>query len=402
MTQASAPAPRPGRAAFLKDVFLCFLGSYGGPEAHYGVFSSILVDKKKYLTEQELTEMIGLYSLVPGPSSTQTITAIGYHVGGPLLALLTFLVWALPAIIALTLIGLFFSQVSAHSGWQPMLRHLPAAAVAFILFAAFSLGRKVLKEKKNVLLYALMLALSLLLVGYSMWVVPALLMLGGLMALLPRLLGGDRLHSEPLAGGFRPDFRLLIAVIALALINEALRAAFHAPLLSLYTSFYRYGYSVIGGGQIVIPLMIQDLIETQSLLSLPDFLSGYAIDQAIPGPLFSFSAFVSARAIAGSPLAPLAGLIGGLSIFLPGILLVFFMFPLWRVLRRNAAVRLFLSGVTLTAAALIAMTAIRQVSALPREAVTYALTALFLALLLSKRVPAPLIVLGAAALGFVF
>jgi len=77
---------------FLKDVFICALGSYGGPEAHYGIFSSILVNKKKYLTEEELTEMIGLFALVPGPASTQTITAIGYYVGGPILALLTFLV----------------------------------------------------------------------------------------------------------------------------------------------------------------------------------------------------------------------------------------------------------------------------------------------------------------------
>ena len=71
---------------FLIDVFMCSLGSYGGPEAHYGVFSSILVKKRKYLTEEELTEMIGLYALVPGPSSSQTITAIGYYVGRPLLA----------------------------------------------------------------------------------------------------------------------------------------------------------------------------------------------------------------------------------------------------------------------------------------------------------------------------
>lgn len=94
-------------STFLKDVFICSLGSYGGPEAHYGVFSSILVKQKKYLTEEELTEMIGLFALVPGPASTQTISAIGYYVGGPILALLTFLVWALPAIVIMSLIGVF-------------------------------------------------------------------------------------------------------------------------------------------------------------------------------------------------------------------------------------------------------------------------------------------------------
>ncbi len=106
-------ARRISRTAFLKDVFLCALGSYGGPEAHYGVFSSILVQKRKYLTEEELTEMIGLYALVPGPSSTQTIPAIGYHAGGPILALLTIRVWALPAIIAMALIGVLFTRIDA-------------------------------------------------------------------------------------------------------------------------------------------------------------------------------------------------------------------------------------------------------------------------------------------------
>jgi len=81
---------RPSWSTFLWDVFTCSLGSFGGPEAHYGVFSSVLVKQKRYLTEEELTELIGLYALVPGPSSTQTITAVGYHLGGPILALLTF------------------------------------------------------------------------------------------------------------------------------------------------------------------------------------------------------------------------------------------------------------------------------------------------------------------------
>lgn len=381
--------------AFLKDVFLCSLGSYGGPEAHYGVFSSILVEKKKYLTEQELTEMIGLYALVPGPSSTQTITAIGYHAGGPVLALLTFLVWALPAIVTMALIGVFFTQIEANEGWKPILRYLPAVAVAFIIYAAISLSRKVLKGAKDWILFLLMLVLGLMLVGYSMWVVPLLLVLGGLSTYMPYR--GDKGQNGV---AFKPKWLILALVISLAFLNEGLRAWIAAPFITLYTSFYRYGYSVIGGGQIVIPLMIQDLIETQSLISLPDFLSGYAIDQAIPGPLFSFAAFVSSRSFAGSGFSFFAGLIGGLSIFLPGTLLVFFMFPLWKSMRANTRVRHFLNGVTVTAAALITMTAVTQSIALPVNAAVYGTVAFSALLLLSKKVPAPLIVVAAAALGF--
>lgn len=382
-------------STFLKDVFICSLGSYGGPEAHYGVFSSILVKQKKYLTEEELTEMIGLFALVPGPASTQTISAIGYYVGGPILALLTFLVWALPAIVIMSLIGVFFTQIDSNDSWKPIITYLPAVAVAFIIYAALTLSKKVLKESKDWVLFTIMLILSLLLVGYSMWVVPILLVLGGLVFLIPHL--NDKNENKVT---YRPKYSILVVVIGLALLNEGLRTWISGPLVTLYTSFYRYGYSVIGGGQIVIPLMIQDLVQSQSLISLRDFLAGYAIDQAIPGPLFSFAAFVSSRSFAGTGFSFLAGLIGGFSIFLPGTLLVFFIFPLWRSMRKITTVKHFLNGVTVTAASLIAMTAITQSFALPVDFSVYGVVIVSALLLLSRKVPAPLIVVIAAVLGF--
>jgi len=380
---------------FLWDVFMCSLGSYGGPEAHYGVFSSILVKKKKYITEEELTEMIGLFALVPGPSSTQTITGIGYYVGGPLLAMLTFLVWALPAIITMGLIGVFFTQIANNDGWKPIITYLPAVAVAFIIYAAITLSKKVLKKSLDYILFVVMLILGLLLVEYSMWVVPLLLVLGGIIVLFPHL----KTKSD-VKVSHQPKWYILGIVILLAVFNEGLRAFVTAPWVTLYTSFYRYGYSVIGGGQIVIPLMIQDLVQTQSLITLNDFLAGYAIDQAIPGPLFSFAAFVSSRSFAGSGFSFFAGLIGGFSIFLPGILLVFFIFPLWKSTRAIPQMKYFLAGVSVTAASLITMTAISQSIELPVNIAVYAVLIISTLLLLSKKVPAPLIVVLAAILGF--
>lgn len=381
---------------FLWDVLMCSLGSYGGPEAHYGVFSSILVHQKHYVSEEEFTELIGLYALVPGPSSTQTITAIGYHVGGPLLALFTFFVWALPAIVTMGLIGVFFYQVDNNATWKPLLTYLPAVAVAFIFYASFNLSKKVLKKRYDWLLYGIMLVLGILWVGYSMWVVPILLVLGGLSVLFQH-----RKEHTKRSVDHRPRWWILSVIIGLALFNEGLREWISAPWVTLYTSFYRYGYSVIGGGQIVIPLMIQDLVQTQSLISLSDFLSGYAIDQAIPGPLFSFAAFVSSRSYAGTGFSMIAGFIGGLSIFLPGILLVFFMFPLWKSMRQLVLMKHFLAGVTITAASLITMTALTQAYQLPLDWKIWFMVFLSLGLLMSKKIPAPLIVLLAMVIGFI-
>lgn len=380
---------------FLWDVFMCSLGSYGGPEAHYGVFSSILVQKRKYLTEEELTEMIGLYALVPGPSSSQTITAIGYYVGGTLLAFLTFLVWAFPAIIIMALVGVFFTQISNNKTWEPILTYLPAAAVAFIIYAALTLGKKILKKRYDWILYLIMLGLGLWLVPYSMWVVPLMLVTGGLISLFPRRKEHEKSNSK-----LKPKWYILGIVVGLALVNELLRINLGGAFIWLYTSFYRYGYSVIGGGQIVIPLMIQDLVNTQGLITLNDFLAGYAIDQAIPGPLFSFAAFMSSRSFAGANYSLFAGIIGGLSIFVPGILLVFFIFPIWKKSREIHLMKYFLKGVTITAAALILMTAITQSIKLPVDYVVYLVVGISTLMLLSKKIPAPLIIVLAALLGF--
>lgn len=387
---------KPSWSTFLWDIFMCSVGSYGGPEAHYGVFSSILVKRRQYLREEDLTEMIGLYALVPGPSSTQTITAIGYHVGGPVLAILTFLVWALPAIVTMTYIGVFFSFINATTAWEPILDYLPAVAIAFILYAAWSLSKKVLKNRSDILLYGGMFFASLLFVQYSVWVVPGLLITGGLLVLLPHWK-----NREKSTVVINPRWMILIVVLAIAVLNEGLAAWVISPWTTLFTSFYRYGYSVIGGGQIVIPLMIQDLVQSQSLVSLHDFLSGYAIDQAIPGPLFSFAAFVSARSFASTNISFIAGLLGGLSIFLPGILLVFFISPLWKNMRQIAVMKFFLKGVTVTAAALIAMTAVTQLYQLPVHWVSYGVILVSSALLISKKVPAPFIVVAAGLLGFI-
>lgn len=380
---------------FLFDVFLCSLGSYGGPEAHYGVFSQILVRKRGYITEEILTEMIGVYALVPGPSSTQTITGIGYYIGGKFLALLTFLVWAMPAIFIMALIGVFFTFIDVNNSWQPIIKYLPAVAVAFIIFAAWTLSKKVLKTKTDLVFYAVMTILALLLVGFSVWIVPILLVLGGIFYFLPHK---DEKSNIPITA--KPKWIILGIVITLAIINEILFFTMDAPWVTILASFYRYGYSVIGGGQIVIPLMITDLVQNQALITLSDFLSGYAIDQAMPGPLFSFAAFVSARSFAGSGFSLFAGLLGGLSIFLPGILLVFFIFPLWRSMRALPQMKHFLKGVGITAASLILMTAIRQTIALDQTFVVYGVVLIATLLLLSKKIPAPLIIVLAAIAGF--
>ncbi len=379
--------------AFLWDVLWCSLSSFGGPEAHYGIFSQILVQKKKYITEETLAELIGVFSLVPGPSSTQTIMAIGYLVGGKWLAFLTFMVWTLPAIVIMMLVGLFFSFFQNQPFVNQLLMILPSIAVAFIFYAGWSLSKKVLNAIEPVMLFLIVAILGFWLMPLSVWTVPALLVLsGGVMVLR---------HPSKQHVSFSKtsiSWVSLMLLLGIAFTNEMLMPWLSDTWFSLFYSFYRYGYSVIGGGQIVIPLMIQDLVTQQTLISLSTFLSGYTIDQVIPGPLFSFAAFVGTQILSRQPLAWLGGLMSGFSIFLPGILLVYVVMPLWKTFQRVPWMKVFLRGIRIAAASLIVVTAINQFIALPIDWRTALMVTATTLLLMSKKLSAPWVVLSIVTL----
>ncbi|PKK93101.1 MAG: chromate transporter, partial [Tenericutes bacterium HGW-Tenericutes-6] len=131
---------------FLKDVLICSLGAYGGPEAHYGVFIDQMVIKKKYLTEDEMIELIALTGILPGPSSTQTIVSIGHKVGGPLLAFLTMIVWALPVLSIMTLLSFLYAFLANRNISSDILRFIGPMAVGFIFLAAYRISRKVVNN----------------------------------------------------------------------------------------------------------------------------------------------------------------------------------------------------------------------------------------------------------------
>lgn len=132
--------------SFLMDIFICSLGAFGGPEAHYSVFTDQLVTKKHYLSEEELVELIALCSFLPGPSSTQTIVAIGHKTGGPWLAFLTMLIWALPALVIMTTLSFLYQFLNNQEISTDILRYIGPMAVGFIIVASYRIGKKVVKD----------------------------------------------------------------------------------------------------------------------------------------------------------------------------------------------------------------------------------------------------------------
>ena len=385
-----------GWKTFLKDVFICSLGAYGGPEAHYGVFTDQMVIKKKYLTEEELAELIALTAILPGPSSTQTIVSIGYKFGGPLLALLTMLVWAVPVLILMTLLSFmsaFLNEMNISKDW---LRYIGPMAVGFIVVAAYRIGKKVIKDK---------VTLGLLLFGSittyfirEPWIYPLVLILGGTVSVITSK--ENNLWNRVKVN---PPWSYMIAFMAFAIGSLIFSLIFNNRILDLFESFYRYGYLVIGGGQVIVPFMHSELVEVKQYMTNEEFLTGFGFVQGLPGPMFSFSAYAGGMASrnTGPVIQVLGAIASGIGMFLPGLLLIYFVYPIWENLKEIKGIKISLKGITSVSGGLIAVAAIilMQQSSLTLDNILVTLFTVII--LLTKKFPAPLIVFATLCIGFI-
>lgn len=382
---------------FLKDLFICSLGAYGGPEAHYGVFTDQLVSKKQYLTEEELVELIALCSILPGPTSTQTIVAIGYKEGGPILALLTMLVWAMPVLVLMTLLSFLYQIFEARDISKESLRYIGPMAVGFIVVAAYRIGKKVVKDKLTIGLFFMGLLATYFI--RSPWIFPLVLVVGGISSIAASK--ENELWNKV---KLNPPWIYLIVFLGIIIIGRIYLLGHENRILHLFESFYRYGYLVFGGGQVVVPLMYTELVELNSFMTNQEFLTGYGLVQGLPGPMFSFSAYAGGMASRGVSTAHqiLGALVGGIGIFLPGLLLIYFIYPIWENLKNIKAIKISLKGINAVAGGLISASAIILMQKNGLFIDNLAVCIITIVLLYSKKVPAPFIVIGSIFLGFIF
>lgn len=383
-------------STFLKDVFICSLGAYGGPEAHYGVFTEQLVVKKKYLSEEELVELIALTGILPGPSSTQTIVAIGHKMGGLWLAFLTMLVWALPVLTLMTLLSFLSQFFSSMNISQDVLRYIGPMAVGFIVVAAYRIGRKVVKGR---------ITLVLLIMGgvttyfiRAPWVFPLVLMIGGVVSVITSDEKNLWNHVK-----LNPPWKYLIAFGIFAVGSLLLTFVWDNRIIHIFESFFRYGYLVIGGGQVVVPLMYSELVEVNQYMTNQEFLTGFGLVQGLPGPMFSFSAYAGGMAARGESvlIQVLGAIAGGIGIFLPGLLLIYFVYPIWENLKRIRGIKVSLSGITAVAGGLIIAAAIILMQKSGFVVDNLLVMLITVILLFTKKIPAPLIVIAVLAAGFI-
>jgi len=326
-------------------VFLVFLRlgltSFGGPVAHLGYFREELVVRRRWLSERNYADLVALCQFLPGPASSQVGMALGLARAGYPGALAAWLGFTLPSAVALIL----FALGLAHWGDAVpagLLHGLKVVAVAVVAQAVWGMARSLCPDVPRTSLMAV--AACAVLWWSSTWaqfLVLALAALVGLWTLAP---GQGAAHEPlPIPVGRRAGMAWLALFVALLLGLPWAAAVFPHATLAVADAFYRAGSLVFGGGHVVLPLLQAELVPT-GWVDQDTFLAGYGAAQAVPGPLFTFAAFLGASLQMG-PQGVWGALVCLLAIFAPSFLLVAGALPFWEGLRAHPRMRAALAGV---------------------------------------------------------
>ncbi len=399
------PRGEPSLGRRLAEVGWAFLPlgwvAFGGPQAHIALLQERFVVQRRWLDEQRFVELLGLGQGLPGPTSTQMVVAVGAARAGPLGGLLSLFLFLLPAATIMALAGLGAARFMADGGRPAWLDGVQPATVALVAIAAWRLGLVVVNSRLTMALL-LLGAVTALLVRQP-WAFPLILMLGGLAAGIV-LRRQRHAVSEPAGGiplnnlGISPLAGALLLAVFFGLLGGlvALRLVWPSPSLALFESFYRTGALIFGGGQVVLPMLLAEVVDTGRVTE-QQFLDGFALMLALPGPLFSFSAYLGA--VAGGVPGLLLAFVG---LFLPGVLIIYAVLPFWERVRRYPWVRIVLVGVNATAIGLVVGVVFLLWERAEPSPAGAAIALLSFGAVMFFRAPAPLVIVGAGALGWLF
>lgn len=389
---------------FLKDVAWYTLSAFGGAQAHIGMMLDTFVRKRSYITETELLELNALTQVLPGPASTQTLVGLAYKVGGLPLSIITFLIWILPSASIMSFAALSYSFLGEKEKFATVLEFIQPIAVGIVASAAYLLAKSILKTPTSIWLAVSSLIATLIL--RNAYVFPLLILLGGIIssALETPLEESElrfRLFSNVNPKKISYFIGILLFFAALgAIINRT--SPFSLPI-RLFENFYRNGILIFGGGQVLIPYMFTEFVTMKHYLTSEQFLSGFAFQQAIPGPTFAFTSFLggitlknAGYGIAGQMLGSVVAVLG---INLPGLILILFIVPFWNDLKKIARIKNSLSGINAVSVGFLTAAIVFLVQPVGLSILTVSVIVTTFLLLTFTRIQAPFLILAGVLLG---
>lgn len=337
---------------FLREIFVMSWTSFGGPQAHLAHFIRIFCEKRGYLSESALLEIYALCQILPGPTSTQTITGIAYRLGGVGLAYLTLVIWVFPSLLIMTLAAIFITYLEQQQVDFSFARFTQAIAVGFIFSAAWQIAPKVIQSKISAFLVVFSTIVAYF--YHSQWFLPLLIIFGGVIT-MRNFEKYPKIQDKKFQIRWR-NFTYFVLVFAiLTFLSEFTRRYSFGLPFRLAENFYRTGSIIFGGGQVLVPLMLTEFVYIKKLITREEFDLGYNFNQILPGPTFAFSAFIGAMAMRDFGVwgQVLGAFLASFGVFMPGTLLIFFVMQFWDELKKYRPVRAALEGINAVSIGLV-------------------------------------------------
>lgn len=388
-----------------------------------GMMLKTFVHRRHDVTEEELVEYNGFCQLLPGASSTQTLTLIGYKRGGIPLAIVTLLIWILPASFIMGALSFLLDYIDDKSLKVEVFQFIRPMAIGFIAYSTYRIfGVSVHNTITRVIMAAATLATFF--AFKTPWVFPALIVAAGIATnFSDKRIPQKGVPPKKIKWG---NMLIFIALFGLAGYLSETASSENWPnrkAINLFENSYRFGSLVFGGGDVLMPLMyeqyvtrpqtkrVQDTKRDVLRMSREDFLTGSGVVRAIPGPVFSIGSFTGGMVLRdeGNSLQLLGCIIGTIAIFLPSALLILFFFPVWHNLKKYAAIYRSLEGINAAVVGIMAgatcylakdtfLTPLFSGQLIGVWDLLVVIATFFL--LNTNKIPAPFIVLGCLALGW--
>ena len=408
---------------FLKAILLHSITAFGGPQGHLGMMMRTFVEKRRDVTKEELMEYVSFCQMLPGASSTQTLTLIGYKRGGIPLAVATLIIWILPACILMGILSFIVAKIGTNNLQTSAFQFIQSMAIGFLAFAgvrAFNIS------VNNVITKVIMLISTIctFLLFKTPWIFPVLIIVGGITTNFSNVRIPEIEKIKPRQVRWTNIWVFVLLFLIAGYLSEAARKENwdNRKAFNLFENFYRFGSFVFGGGDVLIPMMLDQYVArptAQKFINTKDniiriekneLLTGAGIVRAIPGPVFSIASFTGGIALkkGGSRKQILGCIIGSVGIFLPSALLVLFFFPVWQYLKKYVVVYRALEGINAVVVGLMfGSTAylLKDISIIPvtiNSILNISVIGGTLILLLFTKVPAPIIVFICLFLGWIF
>lgn len=382
---------------FLRSVLTHSLTAFGGPQMHFVRMHKLFVQQHNYISEEELLEINAFVQLLPGASSTQTLTLIGYIRGGVLLAVITLLIWITPACTLMAGLS-FLLALFTKNNINYIFNFIQPMAVGFLAYSAFKSYKISIKHQAT--FFIMLGAMVITYLIQSPWVFPSLILGGSIVSNFSDKRIPD-FNGKKYPVRWRNLWLFAFIFLTAGILSEWVRIH-NLPIrrpINLFENFYRFGSIVFGGGSVLITMMFEQyVIRAKTPYMTPtDFLTGAGMVQAFPGPIFSIAAFVGGMVLKNGGFHDqiLGCLIGTVGIFLPSLLLVLFFYPIWNNLKRYVIVFRAMEGINAVVVGIMAAATVLLFMSIPSRYRFEDILSVIITFILLQftKIPSPVIVL---------